>query len=42
MNLYKGRWDVAERLLKAQKLRSPNQKRKGYLEKVIYDLKRGR
>ncbi|GBO51589.1 hypothetical protein APA_553 [Pseudanabaena sp. lw0831] len=40
--LVKRRWDVAERLLKAQKLRSPNQKRKWYLEKVIYDLKRGR
>ncbi len=40
--LVKRRWDVAERLLKSQKLRNPNQKRKWYLEKVIYDLKRGR
>ena len=40
--LVKKRLDVAERLLKSQKLRNPNQKRKWYLEKVIYDLKRGR
>jgi hypothetical protein len=42
INLVRGSHDIAERLVNSEKHKNPGKPENWYLEKVIYDLKRGR